>query len=50
MARTTNTFEKGMVKDLSDLITSSNAYVHSTNGRIIYNDSGTYPRDRDWET
>ena len=47
MARTTNTFEKGMVKDLSDLITSSNAYVHSTNGRIIYNDSGTYTWEND---
>ena len=45
--RTTNTFDGGMVKDVSKAILEKNVYKHSQNGRLIFNDDGTYVWEND---
>jgi len=40
--RHTNSFQKGQVKDVDQLQLSNQSYLHSFNGRVIFNEDGTY--------
>ena len=40
--RKVNTFEGGMVQDVSSRLNKDNVYYHSKHGRLIYNDNGTF--------
>ena len=42
LGRSVNTFEGGMVKDLSEHLQDASSYRESFNGRLIFNEDNTY--------